>query len=266
MVVPIPEAASLERLTTKDLTAFLIFCFAFGFCFLIVAIKVAPLFAAGGLDKPRIWQVFPDPKSNWSDVNSWVLPSAPIREYLFALKGWKLSFVGNVGTGVSNLPSLILTENVFLITTDAPVRSTLDIFLLGSLVYNVLSLELSNWVAKTFKSLTSLNWFTVETPEAVVGNPPLNTPFTVVTPTTETEVASTLITLAKIGSSDIARSLYDMRFPIVVIPGKLGFVLCILVPAAPLSTPTVETPTLSNVEGITFALKVLRPTVLSSVP
>ena len=87
-----------------------------------------------------------------------------------------------------------------------------------------------------------------------------------VTPTTETEVASTLITLAKIGSSDIARSLYEIRFPIVVIPGKLGLVLCILVPAAPLSTPTVAIPTSNKVEGITFALKVLRPTLLSSVP
>ena len=42
--------------------------------------------------------------------------------------------------------------------------------------------------------------------------------------------------------------------------------LCTFVPAAPLSTPTVATPTLSNVDGITFALNVLRPTLLSSVP
>ena len=232
----------------------------------MVAIKVAPLLAAGGSTKPRIWQVFPDPKSNWSDVNSWVLPSAPINEYLFAVNGWKDSLVSIVGRGVSNLPLLILTAKVFLTTTEAPVKSTLDTFLLESRVYNVLSLELSNWVAKTLKSLTLKNGVTLVIPEEVVGNPPLHIPLTVVTPTTETEFEVTLTTLAKIGSSDIARSLYEIRFPIVVIPGKFGLLLCILVPAAPLSTPTVATPTLSSVEGITFALKVLRPTLLSSVP
>ena len=182
-----------------------------------------------------------------------------------AVNGWKDSLVSIVGRGVSNLPELILTANVFLTTTEAPVKSTLDIFLLESRVYNVLSLDLSNWVAKTLKSLTDL-YESEATPEAGVGNPPLNTPDTVVTPTTVTDVASTLITLAKIGSSDIARSLYEIRLPIVVIPGKFGLLLCILVPAAPLSTPTVATPTLNNVEGITLALNVLRPMVLSSVP
>ena len=71
-------------------------------------------------------------------------------------------------------------------------------------------------------------------------------PLTVATPTTVTLSVPTLITLAKIGSSDIARSLYEIRLPIVVIPGKLGLVLCTFVPADPLSTPTVATPTLSK--------------------
>ena len=105
-------------------------------------------------------------------------------------------------------------------------------------------------------------------PEEVdtIGNPPLHTPETVATPTTEIEFDVTLITLAKIGSSDISRSLYWIRLPIVVIPGKLGLVLFITVPAAPLSIPTVAIPTSTKVEGIIFALNVLIPIVLSSVP
>ena len=62
------------------------------------------------------------------------------------------------------------------------------------------------------------------------------------------------------------RSLYWIRLPTVVIPGKLGLVLFITVPAAPLSIPTVAIPTSNKVEGIIFALKVLIPIVLSSVP
>ena len=124
------------------------------------------------------------------------------------VNGWKVSLVSIVGRGVSNLPLLILTANVFLTTTDAPVKSTLDTFLLERRVYNVLSLELSNWVAKTFKSLTLKKGVTLVIPEAVVGNPPLHIPLTVVTPTTVTLSVPTLITLDKIGSWDIERSLY----------------------------------------------------------
>ena len=52
----------------------------------------------------------------------------------------------------------------------------------------------------------------------------------------------------------------------VVIPGKLGLELWILVPAAPLSIPTVATPTLYKTDGMQLALKVLIPTKPSSVP
>ena len=80
----------------------------------------------------------------------------------------------------------------------------------------VLSVETSNLVARTFKSVTFLNAAAVVIPvndspsefRPTTGNPPLHTPVTVATPTTETEFEDTLITLAKIGSSDILRSLY----------------------------------------------------------
>ena len=132
------------------------------------------------------------------------------------MNGWKDSFVSIVGTGVSNLPLLILTLKVFLITTDAPVKSTLDIFDLESRVTKVLSVETSNLVARTFKSVTFLNAAAVVIPVVfcpnvftpTIGNPPLHTPVTVATPTTEIEFEVTLTTLAKIGSYDISRSLY----------------------------------------------------------
>ena len=81
---------------------------------------------------------------------------------------------------------------------------------------HLLSVETSNLVARTFKSVTFLNAAAVVIPvigspnelRPTTGNPPLHTPVTVATPTTETEFEVTLTTLVKIGSSDISRSLY----------------------------------------------------------
>ena len=86
-----------------------IFCFAFGFVFLIVAIRVAPLLDCDGVVKPRIWHVLPVPKSNWSPVKSWVVPSAPINDYLFGWKGWKDSSPVTVGSGVFTWTLIIIT-------------------------------------------------------------------------------------------------------------------------------------------------------------
>ena len=105
-----------------------IFCFAFGFDFLIVATKVPVLLPAAN---PRIWSCWVTLKSNWSAVKSYVVPSAPIKEYLLGVNGWKVSSDPTVGNGVLICPLAIVTSNVFLITIEADVKSTLETFFFG---------------------------------------------------------------------------------------------------------------------------------------
>ena len=78
-----------------ELALFFIFTFDFGFDFLRVAIKVAPVSSD---PSPLIWQVFPfEPNSNLSDVKLSVVPSDRIKEYLLGMKGKKSSFSSDVG-------------------------------------------------------------------------------------------------------------------------------------------------------------------------
>ena len=130
---------------------------------------------------------------------------------------------------------------------------------LGRDVYKVLSDEGSNKVVITLKSLTSLT--------EVFGSVPSTIPATVVTPVTLIWEDPTLTTRAIMGSSETLRSVYCIKLPTVVIPGKLGLELLITDWLfAKVTTPTVATPTGNMTEGITFALNVLIPTKLSSVP
>ena len=139
---------------------------------------------------------------NLSAVNSSVVPSSLIREYLEGVNGKNTSLSSAV-IALDNLLSVILTLKVFLIVRMASVRFTLSIFSLGRGVYRVLSVDISRGVKRTFKSLTSV---------FEVGNLPPKIPVTVATPTISIWDDPTLTTLPAIGSlsspTTDARSLY----------------------------------------------------------
>ena len=91
---------------------------------------------------------------NLSEVNTSVVPSVLINEYLSSSKGKNLSLSPAVTELVS--PPLILTVNDLLTVRDAFVKSTLDIDVCGSSVYKVLSEDFANSVFKILKSVTFL--------------------------------------------------------------------------------------------------------------
>ena len=72
---------------------------------------------------------------NLSAVNSSVVPSSLIREYLVEVKGKNTSLSSAV-IELDNLLLAIFTLNVFLTVRIASVRFTLSIFSFGSLVNN----------------------------------------------------------------------------------------------------------------------------------
>ena len=75
----------------------------------------------------------------------------------------------------------------------------------------------------------------------------------------------TLFTCATIGSNDMVRSLYWIKFPTFIFPGNNSFELVIVL--TPLETADiVAIPIFSDTDWITSALKVLIPTVPSVVP
>lgn len=87
-----------------------------------------------------------------SDVKTSVCPFDVTKEYLSSSNGKNVSFWLAV-TVVVWFPE-ILTEKTVLIPRTAFVKSTLEILTLGSLVYKVLSVDVSKFVVKTLKSVT----------------------------------------------------------------------------------------------------------------
>ena len=77
--------------------------------------------------------------------------------------------------------SVIVTSNCFLIVILLSVKSTLEISVLGNLVYKVLSKEDWNCEVSILK-LDGLIDPEVASPAITVGNPPSHIPATVVTP------------------------------------------------------------------------------------
>jgi len=244
-----------------DWTLFLIFTFAFGFLFLREAISVDPV---SSVPRPFIWSVlFPPGEEivNLSAVNSSVVPSSLINEYLSGVNGKNTSLSSAVIV-VDNLFSVILTLNVFLIVRIASVKLTLSIFSLGSAVNNELSVDGSRGVVKTFKSVTLVT---------EVGNLPPAIPVTVVTPTKSTwdEPIDTILPNTGSWSSPTtaARSLYWIKLPsLIAVPGKSGLVLLtVLIPPWSLGV-MVATPTFKETDWIVSPLKVWMPVVPSVVP
>ena len=89
----------------------------------------------------------------------------------------------------------ILTVKVFLILRTAFAKSTLEMFVPGKGVYKVESVEVSNFVVITLRSLTSI---TLE-----VGKAPSFIPEVVTTPTISIEVVPTETTFPKNGSTKL---------------------------------------------------------------
>ena len=147
--------------------------FAFGFLFLRVAIKVDPSVL---VPRPLICRVLFPPGEvivNLSAVNSSVVPSSLISEYLVGVNGKNTSLSSAVIV-LDNLLFTIFTVNVFLIVNIASVKFKLSILSFGSEVNNELSVDGSRGVVNTFKSVTLVTTF---------GNLPPTIPVTVVTPT-----------------------------------------------------------------------------------
>ena len=256
MVAPIPDPASFDRFTVTEFTLFLIFSFAFGFTFLSVAIKVAPVLFA---PKLRICKVFPVVEiSNLSPLNDSVDPSDLTKRYLSSSKGRKVSLAGAT-TCADNSLLAIFTVNVFLITRDASERSTLETLTFGRGVNREFPDEGAKFVVRTLRSVTL---------RVDAGRNPLEIPVTAVTPSTETWVVPTLVTLPMIGSppNPGVVSLYWIRsFSFTAFPGNNGFALLIVL--TPLESGlTVAIPTNNLLDWITSALKVLTPTTPLFVP
>ena len=156
------------------MTLFLIFSFAFGFTFLRVAIKVAPV---SSVPRLRINKVLPVVAiSNLSALNASVDPSDLINKYLSSSNGKNDSLV-SATTCADNSLFAMFTVNVFLMLKDASARSTLETLILGKGVNKVSSDEGANSVVRTFRSVT----FNV-----AAGKNPLEMPVTAATPATVT--------------------------------------------------------------------------------
>ena len=143
MVVPIPDVEFADPTTVKVLIFFISLIFSLTLIFLKVAINLAALL----LPKPLIViSVDPVLKLILSAESDSVPPksSTPfpvlIKTYLSSSKGKNVSSALPLLTAPVEL-LVIDTSNSFLITIDDPVRSTLDIFLLGRAVYKLLSVE-----------------------------------------------------------------------------------------------------------------------------
>ena len=193
--------------------------------------------------KLKIWSWDPPLiKENLSEVSNSVEPSDLISEYLSSSKGKNVSFVPAL-TGDDNSFDTILTVNDFLIVRFALVKSTLEILFFGSFVYNVLSDDDSKLVVNILKSVTC---------NGDPGNFPWAIPVTVETPVIVTVVDPTLTTLAKTGS-DSEVSLYEIKFPLLIIfPGKDIFgIVTVLIPED--SVEIVAIPTLNFVDCIESA-------------
>mgnify|MGYP003319098302 CR=1 FL=1 len=118
---------------------FLIFTLDFGFVFLRVAIRVAPL-----LSVPRflICKDFPsDDSSNLSELSCSVFPSDLIRTYLSSSKGRKVSLVP-ASAATESCSDAISTLIVFLIVITDSAISTAATFAFGKRVYKVLTEDL----------------------------------------------------------------------------------------------------------------------------
>ena len=111
--------------------------FAFTFTFLKVAINLA------GLSPPKpliVISVEPVLKLILSAESDSVVPSVLIKTYLSSSKGKNVSKESPLLIApVEEL--VIVTSNCFLIVIEELVKSTLEIFLLGKGVNNVLSVE-----------------------------------------------------------------------------------------------------------------------------
>ena len=144
----------------------------------------------------------------------------------------------------------ILTVKIFLITNDASVKSTVAILCLGNSVNNLSSSEVNTSVDWTVKSLTLI---------LLDGKTPLQIPDTVSTPWMVTRFSPTVITFARVGSSEFAKLLNWIKLPTSISPGNSVFVLVtVLIPAF---TCVIEAiPILCFTVGIISALKVLTPT------
>ena len=115
-------------------------------------------------------------KENLSALNDSKVPSDLTRTYLSSSKGKNVSFAD--ATSVFDWLLEIVTANSFLIVRFESVRSTEAIKFLGSLVYNVLSVEVWKEDPRIARSLTEF---------AAEGGEPSQIPVTVVTPVTTME-------------------------------------------------------------------------------
>ena len=197
VVVPIPDVEFADPTTVKVLIFFISLIFSLTLIFLKVAINLAALL----LPKPLIViSVDPVLKLILSAESDSVPPksSTPfpvlIKTYLSSSKGKNVSSTLPLLTAPVEL-LVIDTSNSFLITIDDPVRSTLDIFLLGRAVYKLLSVEDWNWDVSILK-LEGLIAPELLSPAIIVGKPPSQIPATVVTPDKVNDLWETPVILA----------------------------------------------------------------------
>ena len=201
-----------------------------------MSVDLDKLYTANWVPVESIWTL--------SDVRTSVCPSEVTNAYLSSSKGKKVSFAPAVTVVVWLLE--ILTVKTVLIPRTAFVKSTFEILTFGSLVYKVLSVDVSRFVVKILKSVI-FNDDDGSWPEA--------TPLTPVTPLTIIVVLPAPTTFATIGSL-LVGSLYWTRFPILTtLPGNKVFGL-VTVLTPPDNALMVAIPTLNPVDWIASAEKV----------
>ena len=115
-------------------------------------------------------------------------PDSVTNTYLSSSKDKNFSSISAVTFPVEF--DVIVTSNCFLIVKTELVKSTSLIFCFGSLVYKLLSTEITDLVPSNLKSYTEM---------LVFGSPPSQTPVTVVMPDMVKVVAVTEFTLEYVG-------------------------------------------------------------------